>query len=86
MTFDGAWEVFSKVFLPIIFMYSAYLHRELSTAMQKIELIQTLIFEHRTEALKNFVTQEAVSNLETKLGRMLERIDDKITRVLEERK
>lgn len=85
MTFDAAWEIFTKFLWPIIMLYAAYLHKELSAAMIKIETLQKLVFDHKTEAHKSFVTHESVSNLETKLGRMLERIDDKITRILENR-
>jgi hypothetical protein len=83
MSFDSAWEIFSKIIWPIIVAYALYLHRELSTAMVKIEALQRLVFDHKTEAHKLFVTQEVVTSIESKLGRMLERIDDKITRILE---
>lgn len=86
MTFDTAWEIFSKVIWPLTMIYAAYLHRELSAMATKIDNITRLIFDNKAEALKTFVTQDTVSTLETKLSRMLERIDDKVTRILEDRK
>ncbi len=83
MSFDSLWEVFSKIIWPLIMAYALYLHRELSNAMTRIEYLQRLVYDHKAEAFKTFVTHEIVTGLETKLGRMLERIDDKITRILE---
>jgi hypothetical protein len=80
------WEIFIRFLWPLVLLYAAYLHRELSEAMTKIERLQTIIFEHKAEVHKTFVTQEHVGTLENKLTRMLERIDDKITRILEDKK
>lgn len=80
---DAAWEIFSKIIWPIIMIYIAYLHRELTVIMAKLDTLQTRHFDHRAEVNKNFVTHETMVGLENKITAVLNRIDDKVTRILE---
>ena len=76
----------SSFLWPLIMAYGAHLHRELSSLQKKYEQIQTLHHGHVAQVNKDFATREIVSELENKLTTVLNRIDDKVTRILEERK
>jgi hypothetical protein len=71
---------------PLLLAYGAYLHREISAVQKKAEHIQELHHNHVAQVNKDFATREVVSDLENKLTVVLNRIDDKVTRILEERK
>lgn len=85
MAFDHAWELFSKIVWPILLMYAAYLHKELTSMMAKFDVLQREFFGYKAEANRTFVTQDTMSALETKILSGLNRLDDKLTRVLESR-
>jgi hypothetical protein len=53
---------------------------------QKIEKIHDEHHRHVAQVNKDFATREVVSELENKLTTVLNRIDDKVTRILQERK
>lgn len=71
---------------PLLMAYGAYLHREISAVQSKIESLQEMHHRHVAQVNKDFATREVVSDLENKLTIVLNRIDDKVTRILEERK
>jgi len=71
---------------PLLMAYGAYLHREIAGVDKKIERLQELHHTHVAQVNKDFATREVVSDLENKLTIVLNRIDDKVTRILEERK
>jgi predicted DNA repair protein MutK len=71
---------------PLLMAYGAYLHREISAMQKKVEHMQELHHNHVAQVNKDFATREVVSDLENKLTTVLNRIDDKVTRILEERK
>ena len=78
---------FVSTFLwPLLLAYGAYLHREISSVQTKIEHLQEKHHSHVAQVNKDFATREVVSDLENKLTTVLNRIDDKVTRILEERK
>jgi hypothetical protein len=78
---------FVSIFLwPLLLAYGAYLQRELSVVHKKAEHLQELHHTHVAQVNKDFATREVVSDLENKLTTVLNRIDDKVTRILEERK
>jgi hypothetical protein len=52
----------------------------------KIEGVQIAHHQHVAQVNKDFATREFVFDLENKLTTVLNRIDDKVTRILEERK
>lgn len=85
MSFDHLWELFSKIIWPLLLMYAAYLHRELTNLMTKFDVLQRELFNFKADANKSFVTQDTMSALETKIMSGLNRLDDKLTRILEER-
>jgi hypothetical protein len=71
---------------PLLMAYGAYLHREISSVQTKVEHLQEIHHRHVAQVNKDFATREVVSDLENKLTTVLNRIDDKVTRILEERK
>jgi hypothetical protein len=78
---------FAATFLwPLIMAYGAYLHREISAMESKFNYLQEAHHRHVAQVNKDFATREVVSDLENKLTTVLNRIDDKVTRILEERK
>jgi predicted DNA repair protein MutK len=78
---------FVSTFLwPLLLAYGAYLQREISNVQKKCEHLQDLHHQHVAQANKDFATREVVSDLENKLTTVLNRIDDKVTRILGERK
>jgi len=85
MDFQAYWELFSKIIWPLLMAYAAYLHRELATAMHKIEKLQQDHYDIKVEVTKTFVTQETMAVLEARITAMLNRIDDKVTKILGEK-
>lgn len=71
---------------PLLLAYGAYLNRELMAVQTRLNLLQEKHYTHVAQANKDFATREVVSDLENKLTVVLNRIDDKVTRILEERK
>lgn len=71
---------------PLLMAYGAYLHREISAVQKKVDHLQEMHHGHVAQVNKDFATREVVSDLENKLTTVLNRIDDKVTRILEERK
>ena len=71
---------------PLLLAYGAYLHKEISAVQTKFEGLQKEHHLHVAQVNKDFATREVVSDLENKLTTVLNRIDDKVTRILEERK
>jgi hypothetical protein len=53
---------------------------------QKVEKLHDQHHAHVAQANKDFATREVVSALENKLTTVLNRIDDKVTQILQERK
>jgi hypothetical protein len=53
---------------------------------KKCDHLQELHHQHVAQVNKDFATREVVSDLENKLTTVLNRIDDKVTRILGERK
>jgi hypothetical protein len=78
---------FAATFLwPLLMAYGAYLHREISAVQAKFDYLQEAHHKHVAQVNKDFATREVVSDLENKITIVLNRIDDKVTRILEERK
>lgn len=78
---------FVSTFLwPLLLAYGAYLHREISNVQKKTDHLQEIHHGHVAQVNKDFAPREVVSDLENKLTTVLNRIDDKVTRILEERK
>jgi len=81
-----AFDFVASFLWPLLLAYGAYLHREISAVQKKADHIQELHHNHVAQVNKDFATREVVSDLENKLTTVLNRIDDKVTRILEERK
>jgi len=71
---------------PVDLAHAAYNHKQLAEVMQKFDSLRTGHYRHVAQVNKDFATREVVSQLENKLTIVLNRIDDKVTRILEERK
>lgn len=84
--FDGLWELFTKIIWPAVVGYAAYLHRRLDTQHTKLDALQNKYYEDRADANRTFATHESMAQLESKVVSMLNRIDDKITRILEDKR
>lgn len=84
MGIEAVWEIIVKFLWPLLLGYAAYLHREIANVMAKFDRLQANHFEHVAQVNKDFATREVVAQLENKLIIMLNRIDDKITKILEQ--
>ena len=80
------WKLITDILLPLALAYAAYLHKELKAMEQKVEKLHDQHHAHVAQANKDFATREVVSALENKLTTVLNRIDDKVTQILQERK
>lgn len=85
MDFALAWELFTKILWPVILSYAAYLHTQLNRVMQKFDRLHEEHYQFKAQAMRDFVTHSTVASLEDKITRKLDRIDDKITKILEAR-
>lgn len=83
--FDSFWDLFTKVIWPALIGYGAYLHRRIDGQHERINLLQQDHYEQRVEISRTFATHESVTQLESKVVSMLNRIDDKVTRILEDK-
>lgn len=83
--FEHLWEFFTKILWPIVLGYGVYLHKRLDFGSAKLAELQREFYERKAEVNKTFATHDSVSQLESKLVSMLNRIDDKVTRILEDK-
>ena len=83
MELQAAWELFTKILWPLLLAYGAYLHTRLNTIMNKFDKLYEEHHNFKAEAARDFATQGNMSALESKITRMLDRIDDKVTKILE---
>jgi len=86
MELSVMWKVILDALLPMALAYAAYLHKELNGVERKIEKLRDQHHSHVAQVNKDFATREVVSDLENKLTIVLNRIDDKVTQILQERK
>lgn len=86
MDLNVLYEVISKYLLPIVMAWVGYVHSELNKLNKKHEELLLEHFHQVAKANKEFATREVVSELENKVTALLNRIDDKVTRILEDRK
>jgi putative hemolysin len=86
MTIENYWEFFTKFFWPVVVLYAGYIHRELAMTLRKLDELNTRHYEFKTQVSKEYVTHVAAKDLENRLTDVLNRIDDKVTRILENHK
>jgi len=86
MDINALIEVFSKFLWPIILAYIAYIHNELNKMHKRHEELLKDHYYHVAQINKDFAPREIVAALEDKVISLLNRIDDKVTRMLEEKK
>lgn len=83
MDFVAFWEIFLKILLPALLAYAAYLHRQIAQAIKKFDDLQEAHYEFKALVSREYATHAAVRELENRLTAVLNRIDDKVTRILE---
>jgi hypothetical protein len=86
MELTAAWDLFIKFIWPLVLLYAGYLHTQMGRLMQKFESLQEEHYRFQAHAAKEYVTHTTVASLEDKITRKLDRIDDKITKILENHK
>lgn len=85
-TVDTYVELFSKFLWPLMLAYTAYIHNELNKMHKRHERLLEDHYYHVAQVNKDFATRQIVTALEDRVTTLLNRIDDKVTRILEERK
>jgi len=80
------WEIFIKLIWPLILIYAAYLHKQLAHIMQKFEELKESHYEFKASVNRDYATHKNVAELENRLTAVLNRIDDKVTRILEHKR
>lgn len=83
LDFNLLWDIFIKLVWPLILLYGAYLHRQLALMMAKFDELQESHYEFKAQVNRDYATQANVRELENRLTAVLNRIDDKVTRILE---
>lgn len=86
MEFLHFWELFTKIILPFLLVYIGYIHKQMGTMMTEVQTIQKEHYQFQTQVASNYVTQMTLRELDTKISQSLNRIDDKLTRILEHNK
>lgn len=83
MTIENFYEVFSKFVWPLALGYAGYVHRQYALLSSKVDDLAGAHHEHVASVNKEFAPRSMVAELESKLTAVLNRIDDKVTRILE---
>lgn len=83
--FEGFWDLFTKIVWPALIAYGAYLQNRIERLQASLAQLQREHYEQKAEVNKTFATHDSVSQLENKVVSMLNRIDDKVTRILEDK-
>lgn len=84
MTAAVFWDFFTRFIWPLAMAYAVFLHRNITQLKDKHEELKVAHYEHVAQVNKDFATREIVADLENKLTVVLNRIDDKVTRILEQ--
>lgn len=84
MNATSVWDFFLKFIWPLVMAYALFLHHQLSGINAKYEQLKDAHHLHVAQVNKDFATRETVAELENKLTVVLNRIDDKVTRILEQ--
>lgn len=85
VTFDAFFQILLKVGMPIFLVYLGYLQATLHKLQNKIDEVRDGLSEFRERAANTYATVTALTLLEDKITRKLDRIDDKLTKILESR-
>ncbi len=86
MNIASLFETLLTFIWPLALAYVAYVHKELNAVEDRIDQLKEDHYKHVAQVNKDFATREVVAELENKLTTVLNRIDDKVTRILQERK
>ena len=84
--FAALWDIFVKFVWPLVLAYGAYLHRQMATMMEKFDEIKESHYEFKASVSRDYATHKNVAELENRLTAVLNRIDDKVTRILEHKR
>lgn len=83
MNIEAYWEFFTRFLWPVAILYAGYLHREISATLRKVDDLTAKHYDFRAQVNKDYATHATVRDLENRLTDVLNRIDDKVTRILE---
>lgn len=83
MTVENFYDLFVKIVWPLAIGYAAYVHRQFSLLANKVDHLTTAHHDHVATVNRDFASRNMVTELESKLTIVLNRIDDKVTRILE---
>ena len=73
---EVSWDFFQRVVWPLILGYAMYIHN-------KLDSLRNMVHNLDATSRRDYATRANVSELENKLTAVLNRIDDKVTRILE---
>lgn len=82
LDFNALWEIFIKFVWPLVLGYALYLHSRMEMVLQKMARLEEKLYDHRLESAKTYVATATLKELEGKLDRVLERIDNKIDKFI----
>ncbi len=74
-------EIFQYLWT-VVLAYAGWLHSQLFALRKANDELTRDHMNFRTEAASKYATLESVREVEGRLSRVLERIDDKVTRIL----
>ena len=84
MTFESFWLFVTKVGIPALGLYAAWLQAKLSTIMQTLEQTRQEVVDHKLLVAKDYVPKDSLEKLEARLVVQIQKIDSKLDRLLEQ--
>lgn len=79
-------DLITTIVMPIICAYVGYVHSRLVEVTRKNDNLRELYYQIQTTINKDFATRQMVVELEVKISNFFNRIDDKVTKILEDRR
>jgi len=80
---EATLDILLKVLWPLALAYTGYIHRQYLVLHEKFDNLFRVHHEHVATVNKDFASRATVTELENRLTAVLNRIDDKVTRILE---
>jgi hypothetical protein len=83
MDFSTYWDVFKNFLWPALLAYGAWLQARLVALGSRIDAAEKAQLVFEKEVAQTYVTHDVLHTVEKRLTDVLNRIDDKVTRILE---
>ena len=83
MDLASYWDVFKNFLWPSLIAYAAWLQARLLSLGARIDAADKAQLVFEKEVAQTYVTHSTLRTVETRLTDVLNRIDDKVTRILE---